>query len=38
MEKFEMIGIVIKIINWLSKNMRIVGVGLVSLVIGSVLF
>ena len=38
MENFQMIPIVIKIINWFSNNIRIVAVGLVSLLIATVLF
>mgnify|MGYP007064713863 CR=1 FL=1 len=33
-----MIPIVIKIINWFSNNIRIVAVGLISLLIATVLF
>ena len=36
MENFQMIPIVIKIINWFSNNIRIVAVGLVSLLIATV--
>lgn len=38
MKNFQMIPIVIKIINWFSNNIRIVAVGLVSLLIATVLF
>lgn len=36
MENFQMIPIVIKIINWFSNNIRIVAVGLVSLLIATI--
>lgn len=36
MENFQMIPIVIKIINWFSNNIRIVAVGLISLLIATI--